>query len=78
MEKLTQTFEAKTPTGKSVTLFQYQEFISTRTLSGDAGPLPGLKRLTTTEGYHVNRIDKGVYEIVETGERLHTNDPKAP
>ena len=37
----------------------------------------GLKELWTSDGRRVNRIDKGVYEIVESGVRLTSDDPDA-
>jgi hypothetical protein len=34
--------------------------------------------LRTANGQRVNRISKGLYEIVETGVRLTSNDPNEP
>lgn len=38
----------------------------------------GMKQLRTQDGDAVNRLGKGKYEIVMTGEILQSDDPDAP
>jgi len=72
------TFEAYDEAGKPHTL-QYQPRI------GDAGTttdpydeMPTTKPITTTSGQIVRQLGKGEYQVVETGQVLHSDDPDAP
>ena len=40
--------------------------------------IEGMKELRTDEGLAVNRLGKGEYEIVQTGEILRSQAPDAP
>jgi hypothetical protein len=53
---------------------------TTLKLAGSVLPketLEGMSELRTDEGYAVNLLEKGVYQTVETGVTLTSNDPKA-
>jgi hypothetical protein len=63
--------------GRSRTLHLYTEYAD----AGDSGgplAIPVKLIIKTEEGQHVNRSDKGSYQIAATGENLRSNDPKAP
>ena len=63
--------------GQSRTLHLYTEYAD----AGDGGgplAIPVKLIIKTEDGEHVNRLDKGSYEVVATGEKLRSNDPKAP
>jgi hypothetical protein len=60
-------FTVKTDEGKEYTIIQYQEYIQDR--NSDAEVL-GLKRLTTSEEFHVHVIDSDTFKIFETGETV--------
>ncbi len=40
--------------------------------------IEGLKELRTSDGYSVNRLGKGEYKIVQSGEILCSSSPEAP
>lgn len=46
---------------------EWQEMISVPDLStGVTEKIPGMKRLRTSSGHHVNPIDKDTFKIIET------------
>lgn len=78
MEKRIMTFEAIGETGQKYILEVYQEYIDARSSSGPNAFIPGMKEIVTGEGHKVNRIGKGEYKIVQTGEILKSSDVNAP
>ncbi len=58
-------FKVKSDEGKEYTIIQYQVYIQDRNTDAE---VPGLKRLTTSEEFHVHYIDPKTYKIFETGE----------
>jgi hypothetical protein len=65
--------------GKEVQLIIYQNF--KETTNKDSGGIreyiPGEKEIITSAGQRVNRIEKGKYQIIETGEYLISDYPGA-
>ena len=78
MEKLTQKFSARAADGTEYTLCVYQEFIDAGNRGDPNAQAPGQRRLVTDSGLSVNRVAKGKYVVVETGEELNSTDPNAP
>ena len=72
----TGSFKAKDANGNVVTINIHTDFITSK--SQGRLVTPGAQSLTTDDGYSVNRLDKGKYEIVATGEVLASDDPTAP
>jgi hypothetical protein len=62
-------FTVKTDEGKEYTIIQYQEYFQDRNSDAEVA---GLKRLTTSEEFHVHYIDPKTYKIFETGEIVRT------
>ncbi|MEX2216946.1 MAG: hypothetical protein WD768_22730 [Phycisphaeraceae bacterium] len=67
-------FTAQGAGGRAYVVQVIQEFIDV----GCGELAPGLKSLRTDEGLSVNRIERGSYELVQTGEPLTSDDPRAP
>ncbi|MDO8531902.1 MAG: hypothetical protein Q7T26_07015 [Dehalococcoidia bacterium] len=63
-------FRVVTDDGRLFVIVEYQEFIPVGTLTSRHEEIPGMKRLATSTGFHVNFIDSTTFEIVETGERV--------
>lgn len=78
MERLTKTFTARSKDGQEFVLHVYTNFIAVGTLSNPRAEVPGLKRLRTSDGMAVNRLDSGRYEIVQTGVVVMSDAPDAP
>jgi hypothetical protein len=58
-------FTVKSDEGKEYTIIEYQEYIQDRNSDAEK---EGLKRLTTSEEFHVHVIDNNTFKIFETGE----------
>lgn len=78
MEKLLRRFTAKTDRGEIHEIFEYQDFVTTRTRGG-SDETPGLKRYALSNGETVNHIEKGVYEMLSPfgNVRLTSDDSSA-
>jgi hypothetical protein len=75
MDKISQIGSfAKSPDGQVVTVDVFQKMIDV----GRGEFAPGIRSLATRSGHTVNRVDKGVYEIVGIGLRLTSDAPDAP
>jgi hypothetical protein len=70
-------FEARNGQGGSRTLRVFVPIISTANLKDPRGERRGRPYILTAEGYHVNSLGEGRYEVVETGEDLSSDDPDA-
>lgn len=77
-EKLTQTFTAKDASGRKRKLYVFTTFVTSKQLSGPSETFPGTKSIRTSDEQHVNRVAKGHYEVVGTGETLRSDEPDAP
>jgi hypothetical protein len=78
MERLVQTFDAQTDEGHVYTLHVCQKCIEVPTRADPNAVCPALKSIRTSDGKSVNRLDRGKYQIVETGIILHSDSPDAP
>jgi hypothetical protein len=56
---------------------EYTEFLEAGGTEGFQW-IEGIKSLRTADGQRLNRIDKGKYQVVVTGEILESDDPTAP
>jgi len=76
--KHTGTFTAHSADGRRYTVDVFTEFIECRSQRG-CEVVEGMKSLRTSDGQHVNRLDKGRYRtagILEVD--LVSDDPNAP
>ncbi len=71
------SFKAKSDDGKEVEIFIFQTMTDESVNYGDDTTASALA-LQTRDGKEVNRIDKGVYQIVETGLVVRSSAPVAP
>ena len=69
-ERLVEQFDAHVTSGNTVRLYVYQDFIDAGSYDNPNATIPGLKRLVTAEGKHVNYVDDNTFKIVGTGETL--------
>ena len=63
-------FTAKSDSGRTHTIVIYQEWIDASTMDDPGAKIPGMKRLATSSGEAVNRIDEKTFQIVATGETV--------
>ncbi len=76
--KHTGSFVATDENGDEHTVFVFSEYNVIRD-RGAKRRVPGLKSLQLSDGRHVNRVDKGHYELVDTPMvKLTSNNPSAP
>lgn len=78
MKEHTGSFLAYHKDGRCVNLNIYTDMINAGTFDNPKAVIPGLKEIKTDDGLSVNRLDKGKYQIVITGEVLTSDDPNAP
>ncbi len=71
------SFKAKSDDGKEVEIFIFQTMSDESVNYGDDTTASALS-LQTRDGKEVNRIDKGVYQIVDTGLVVRSSAPVAP
>jgi hypothetical protein len=71
------SFEAIDSDGGRHVLDVFVDIVSVATLDNPKAERPGLKSIKTSKGQHVNRLEKGKYEVVETGLTLESTDPNA-
>jgi hypothetical protein len=72
------SFVAKDQRGRKTTIVIWSEReIVPPTFSSPAREVEIVQHLRTTDGKHVNREDRGKYQVVETGESLTSDDPSA-
>ena len=76
MQRLTKQFKAQDDSGKTQTLFVYQDFIRIQG-AVESAEVPGQKSIFTANRQHVNVVEKGKYQIVETGLILFSDAPDA-
>lgn len=74
----TGTFDAIGTDGETYTLYEFTDFIDVVNFGAPRSSIPGLKELKTSDGLHVNRIEKGQYKIVQSGILLRSESPDAP
>jgi hypothetical protein len=74
--KQTKTFRAHDDNGQAYVLNLFTEYDRTA-----QGQIEGLSEIRTRDGLHVNRLDKGKYEILTVSQPhifLHSDDSDAP
>jgi hypothetical protein len=72
------SFEAAGNDGR---VYKVDEYVDIRNVATEGDPgaeADGRKELLTSEGFHVNRLSKGRYQIVQTFVVLTSCDPSAP
>ncbi len=74
----TGTFVAKDKNGADQSLYIFTEFIDASDSDDPYAKIEAKKYLETENGLKVNRLEKGKYQIVASGEILHSDDPNAP
>jgi hypothetical protein len=77
MEKLTGKFEALGSDGETYAIMVFSEQIPGGTMQDPQAVVEGMKSLRTSDGLHVNRLEKGKYKVVQTGILLHSESPNA-
>ena len=74
---MTQSFTAHSRDGKRYTIHLISDENETPDRSGKSSTGAKLPTLRTADGWHVSRISKGHYQIIETGVTLESADPNA-
>ncbi len=69
MENIVDRFIAVDENGNEYELSVYQKIVEARTRGG-THRMPGMKRISTSDGLSVNRIDDDTYKIVLTDQIL--------
>jgi len=76
-KRQTGKFVAYDATGKAYMVYIYTEYLSTGKYGIPNAQLVGRKDLHLANGWPVNRMQQGVYEIGGTGMILRSSDPSA-
>ena len=71
-------FIATDEKGRRYTILIYTNVIKAGTLENPSMEVEGKEELTTFEGMAVNRLEKGKYQIVQTGIIVKSDSPNAP
>ncbi|HYQ92896.1 MAG TPA: hypothetical protein VES89_12690 [Candidatus Competibacteraceae bacterium] len=74
---MTQSFTAQSRDGKTYTIHLIDEQNDRSDRSSRSRIDSHLPTLRTADGWHVSRIGKGRYQIIETGVTLESADPNA-
>lgn len=78
MKKRTGSFSGIGEDGRQYTVFIYTNYSDAGTFEDPNAVVEGKKQLRTSNGLHVNRLQKGEYKIVETGIVISSSSPDAP
>lgn len=69
MERQIDRFDAKTDDGRVFSVVVYQEFIDATSIGDKARKwIPGMKRITLSDGSPVNYIDANTFKVFGTDE----------
>ena len=71
-------FFATDENGRRYTILIYTNVIKAGTVENPSMEVEGMEELKTFEGMAVNRLEKGKYQIVQTGIILQSDSPDAP
>ena len=71
-------FIATDENGRRYTILIYTNVIKAGTVDNPSGGVEGMAELKTFEGMAVNRLEKGKYQIVQTGIIVQSDSPDAP
>ena len=74
----TGSFVAVDNEGNEYTIHVYTKILDASTMGNLGAEKEGEEILITDEGLSVNRLKKGEYQIVQTGEIIYSDDPDAP
>lgn len=72
------SFEARDQEGNTYQLEESVEVLDASSMSNPNGEIEGLRSIATSAGSPVNRLGKGKYQIVATGQILTSDSPQAP
>lgn len=64
--------------GRRYTILIFTNFTKAGTFENPSMEVEGIKELKTFEGMAVNRLEKGKYQIVQTGIIVQSDSPDAP
>ena len=65
MDRQTDSFEINAEDGTRHRVYESVEILDAATMGDPGATTEGLKRLKTSDGYHVNKISENGFEIVE-------------
>ncbi len=71
-------FIATDENGRRYTILIYTNVIKAGTLENPSMEVEGMEELKTFEGMAVNRLEKGKYQIAQTGIIIQSDSPDAP
>ena len=71
-------FIATDEKGRRYTILIYTNIIKAGTFEDPSMEVEGIKELKTFEGMAVNRLEKGKYQIVQSGIIVRSDSPDAP
>jgi hypothetical protein len=71
-------FIATDENGRRYTILIFTNIIKAGALGNPSGAVEGMTELKTFEGMAVNRLEKGKYQIVQTGKIVQSDSPNAP
>ena len=71
-------FFATDENGRRYTILIYMDITKGGTVENPIGEVEGTTELRTFEGMAVNRLEKGKYQILQTGIVVHSDSPGAP
>ena len=71
-------FIATDEKGRRYTILIYTNIINAGTFENPSMEVEGMNELKTFEGMAVNRLEKGKYQIVQTGIIVQSDSPDAP
>ena len=69
-ERLIEQFNTRNDNGDLVRLSVYQQVIDAGHYKDPHATIPGVKRIVTEDGEHVNFVDDETFTVVSTGETL--------
>ncbi len=75
IEREMRRFGARSVTGREYTVIEYQEFTREHASDGEK-EVGGLKRLATSEGFAVRRIEAGSFQVINTGDVVREVAPQ--
>ena len=71
-------FIATDENGRRYTILIYRNIIKAGTFENPSMEVEGMEELKTFEGMAVSRLEKGKYQIVQTGIIVQSDSPDAP
>jgi hypothetical protein len=71
-------FIATDENGRRYTILIYTNLVKAGTVENPSMEVEGMEELKTFEGVAVNRLEKGKYQIAQTGIIVRSDSPNAP